>query len=309
VIKFIGAAIRHPTNRSLADFQRYWAESHGPLYANTRALRRYVQHITLTEAYGGEGGPNLDGVSMFWFDDLDALRNPSTDPRDVALREAVGADDRQLFDRSTGWPADHRRASVVATERIVLDGETRPSMVKRLAIASRHPGLSYEEFFDHWFNVHGALAAKVPGLRRYVQNHAIVEAIPVLRGLGAVTHDGWSELWFDDLDSLRQAMATPEWQALREDGVRLFARASGVGIARERVQKWGDFKRKDGGAATMSEAEIRARLEQQGFRRLAADPEAPARIKAAAQAEALAIWSDEHIVTIDSSRIDARPER
>jgi uncharacterized protein (TIGR02118 family) len=309
LIKRIGAAIRHPTNRSLEDFQRYWAESHGPLFANTRSCRRYVQHITLPEAYGGDPAPTFDGVSMFWNDDLASMANQSADPRDVALREAVGADDRQLFDRSRGWPADHRRASVVATERIVLDGETKPEMVKLLAIASRHPGLSHEEFFDHWFNVHGPLGAKVPGLRRYVQNHGIVEAHAVLRGLREVTHDGWSELWFDDLDSLRRAMATPEWQAMREDGERLFAQPMGIAIARERVQKWGDFKRKDGGAATMGEAEIRARLEQQGFRRLAADPEAPARIKAAAQSETLAVWTDEHIVTIDSSRIDARPER
>jgi hypothetical protein len=102
-------------------------------------------------------------------------------------------------------------------------------------------------------------------------------------------------------------MATPEWQALREDGQHLFARPMAVCIARERTQKWGDFKRKDGGAAMMSEQEIRSRLEQQGYRRLAADPAIPGRIKEAAINGALVLWTDEHIVTTDSSRIDARP--
>jgi hypothetical protein len=82
-----------------------------------------------------------------------------------------------------------------------------------------------------------------------------------------------------------------------------------ISIARERVQKWGDFQRKDGGASAMSEAEIRSRLLQQGFERLAADARAPGQIKEAAQSDALVLWTDEHIVTVDSSRIDARPER
>ena len=46
----IGCAIRHPSNRSLEDFQTYWATHHGPLFTHTPDLLRYVQHITLPEA-------------------------------------------------------------------------------------------------------------------------------------------------------------------------------------------------------------------------------------------------------------------
>jgi hypothetical protein len=42
---------------------------------------------------------------------------------------------------------------------------------------------------------------------------------------------------------------------------------------------------------------------------LAADPAAPRQIKAAASREALAVWTGEHLVTIDESRIDAQPDR
>jgi EthD domain len=52
-----------------------------------------------------------------------------------------------------------------------------------------------------------------------------------------VTHDGFSELWFDDLESMRRSMASPEWQALRDDGQTLFAAPMSVVVARERVQK------------------------------------------------------------------------
>jgi hypothetical protein len=57
----------------------------------------------------------------------------------------------------------------------------------------------------------------------------------------------------------------------------------------------------------MSEDEIRARLREQGYASLAADAGAPAKIKAAAERQALAVWTDEHLVTFDVSAIDARP--
>ena len=40
---------------------------------------------------------------------------------------------------------------------------------------------------------------------------------------------------------------------------------------------------------------------------LAADRDVPRRIKAAAARQALAVCTSKHIVTIDASRIDARP--
>jgi uncharacterized protein (TIGR02118 family) len=304
MIKVLAPAIKNPERRTLAEFHNYWAVTHGPLFTNTKALRRYVQHLTLPEAYGDhDPAPTYDGCSMFWYDDLDALRNPSTDPVDIALREAVMADDRQLFDRIDNWPHDHKSASIVAEERIIIDGEVTPGMVKAIWTVLRKPGLTPQQCFKHWNEVHGPLAAKAPGMRRYVQNHAVVEAY-AFRGM---THDGWSEAWFDDLDSLYRAVASPEWKALREDGATLFANPIGVGIARELVQKEiGQEPRR--WAEGMSEADIRDRLASQGYKTLSADPKYAAQIKKADEAHMLCVWTEEHIVTIDDSRIDARPE-
>ena len=52
-----------------------------------------------------------------------------------------------------------------------------------------------------------------------------------------MTHDCFSELWFDDLAQLQQAATTPQWQAAKADGNRLFAEPVGLVIARERIQK------------------------------------------------------------------------
>ena len=45
-------------------------------------------------------------------------------------------------------------------------------MIRRVSILTRKPELSHEEFVDHWENVHGPLALKVPGIRRYVQSQS-----------------------------------------------------------------------------------------------------------------------------------------
>ena len=92
VIKRIGCAIRHPSNRSLEDFQAYWAQHHGPLFSHTPDLRRYVQHITLTEAYGGTPAPTHDGVSMFWYDGMESVLDPPQSPRLIDIVPATHTD-------------------------------------------------------------------------------------------------------------------------------------------------------------------------------------------------------------------------
>ena len=249
MIKVIAGANMHPTNRSRGEFFHYWRSLHGPLFAHTPALRRYVQHFALD---GSES--THDGASMFWYDDLDALKTATSpllseaitpaepelykhyvvakrygDPDSMTLSETVRADDRQLFDRSTEWPTHDRRTSVVAEERVVVDGQTTPDMVKVLYTASKRPGLSGEEFRQHWFEVHGELGARVPGLRRYVQNHGVPEAYAIR----PMTHDGFSELWFDDMESLQRARSSREWAALAEDGKSLFTYPMSVVVAQE----------------------------------------------------------------------------
>jgi uncharacterized protein (TIGR02118 family) len=331
VIKVAAAAQRHPTNRSLTDFHRYWGETHGPLFANTKSLRRYVQHLTLPEAYGAQPAPTYDGLSMFWYEEyepfdvgtddpdvlalLDAVLGVSFEPVEdapplsslqpeaAALLLAVLRDDAQLFDRSTTWPMHGKRTSVWARERVVVDGDTSPEMVKALFVASKLPGLTLDEFFGRWLHHHGPLGAKLPGLRRYVQNHALPEAYAGRRQ----THDGWSELWFDDLAALQAAVRSDEWQALVDDGATLFAQPMGVCVARERVQKDLDWTYHDWGVGELTEEEVRERLVGDGYTTLANDPDAPAKLEAAAAREALAVWTREHLVTIDDSAIDARP--
>ncbi|MCH7812145.1 MAG: EthD domain-containing protein [Chloroflexi bacterium] len=87
-------------------------------------------------------------------------------------------------------------------------------MVKIIYGITRKAGLSVAEFQRYWRETHGPIAGKIPGLRRYVQCHTLPELYE--RG-DPPPYDGAAELWFDDMDALRKAMASPETEAARED--------------------------------------------------------------------------------------------
>jgi uncharacterized protein (TIGR02118 family) len=82
-------------------------------------------------------------------------------------------------------------------------------MIVRMGLLQRKAGLEAAEFRSHWRNVHGPLATKLPGLRRYHQNHVVDRQ---QRGIsyarGAYDFDGISELWFDDLPTMQGAFST-----------------------------------------------------------------------------------------------------
>lgn len=91
-------------------------------------------------------------------------------------------------------------------------------MIKAIYLIRRKPGMSPEDFHRYWRDVHASIAARIPGLRRYVQCHATdVGSGASNVGSGEPSYDGAAEVWFDDLDALRRAVASPEYAAARED--------------------------------------------------------------------------------------------
>ena len=81
-------------------------------------------------------------------------------------------------------------------------------MIVRMGLLQKKAEMEPAEFRSHWLNLHGPLAAKLPGLRRYHQNHIVDRQ---QRGIsyarGAWDFDGISELWFEDLPSMQRAFS------------------------------------------------------------------------------------------------------
>jgi len=88
-------------------------------------------------------------------------------------------------------------------------------VIKVVYCISKKPGLTDEEFFRYWKDVHGPLGARIPGLRRLVQSHRLI--IP--GDAHEPGYDGMAELWFDDARALQAARQSREWRASSDDEV------------------------------------------------------------------------------------------
>jgi len=136
-------------------------------------------------------------------DGLDAMAALRRSPEylDGAL-----ADERNFIDLT--------RVEWMATrDHVVADGPTGGKLVKGCGNSSSSLK-SLEDFRKYWLEVHGPLAIKLPGLRRYVQSHLIDEAYLYANP----RFDGVAQLWFDSIEAFAAAFASPAGNDLMADG-------------------------------------------------------------------------------------------
>ena len=95
-------------------------------------------------------------------------------------------------------------------------------MIVRMGLLKRRSGMSAAAFRNHWREVHGPIAARLPGLRRYHQNHIVdTEQRGIDYPRGPLTIDGISELWFDDQQAMERAIKSDAMDALAADEANL----------------------------------------------------------------------------------------
>jgi uncharacterized protein (TIGR02118 family) len=85
------------------------------------------------------------------------------------------------------------------------------SELKSVFVLYRRPGVSTQEFFANLRDEHGPLVDRLPGLRRYFQNHVVPDP--------SREHPGWDaviEFYWKDRASMEAAWASPEGRAATE---------------------------------------------------------------------------------------------
>jgi uncharacterized protein (TIGR02118 family) len=87
------------------------------------------------------------------------------------------------------------------------------TVVKLMLLLYRRPDLSPDDFRHYLQESHMPLVARLPGLRRTVVNLPLAGAPGLPPGCDAVGED-----WFDSVESLQAALASPEGQAAGADG-------------------------------------------------------------------------------------------
>ena len=104
-------------------------------------------------------------------------------------------------------------------------------MFKVVWVARFRENMTREDGSAYWTDVHGPLGLRVDALEGYVQNHVvgtigasgIIDADPAF--------DGYSCEWFEDREAFETMLASPEWQAVVEDGPKVFAMGSLHGMS------------------------------------------------------------------------------
>ncbi len=200
--------IKRKHRMPLEHFRSYWLGEHARLVKRLPELRRYVQSHTLDSGYRTRE-PVYDGIAELWYDDTDSMRRAGA----TAGGAAAAADQANFIEPSSF-------DFVITEEREVLAGAAKAGMAKMVYFLTRKNGLSVEEFQDYWATRHGPLAAKVPGVRRYVQSHLRTSAYRAGRN---PRYDGVAETWFDDFDALRTSAETEEYRAVRADEANFLA--------------------------------------------------------------------------------------
>ena len=109
-------------------------------------------------------------------------------------------------------------------------------MVKVITFLKRKAGMPVEEFQRYWWTRHPEVVTRLPGVRRYVQSHALLS----LYGKDEPVYDGIAEVWADDTGALRAMTRSPAHAGVQADEARFIDRTSmGVIITEEHVIKDG----------------------------------------------------------------------
>ncbi len=187
---------------SVEDFQKHWRTTHADIIVRLPGIRRYVQSHVLASGYR-KGEPVYDGVAESYFDDTQAMKALAKLPEYAA----VLADEPNFIERAS-------MGSIITDEYLIKDGPAPASAVKSIDFIKRKAGMSIDEFQKYWKDVHGPLCNAAPAMRRYVQNHTRRAIYDSGR---TPPFDGVAMAWFDDMQALRAAAPTPEFERLRRD--------------------------------------------------------------------------------------------
>ena len=93
-------------------------------------------------------------------------------------------------------------------------------MIKSLALLTAKDGMTREEFRKIWVAEHAPLVHAVPGVRKYVLSFILGEPTSANAPIQPVRVDAIAELWYDDIESLRRAAASPEMKIVQDNGAK-----------------------------------------------------------------------------------------
>jgi uncharacterized protein (TIGR02118 family) len=89
----------------------------------------------------------------------------------------------------------------------------RDLVVKIVIFFKRKPGMSVEDFQQHWRTTHADIIVRLPGIRGYIQSHVLASGYRK----GEPVYDGVAETYFDDTQAMKALARMPEYAAVLAD--------------------------------------------------------------------------------------------
>lgn len=183
-------------------FQSRWLE-HAEIAAGAPGLRRYVQSHTLPQGYA-RGERLYDGISEMWFDSREAWQAAC---EDATYGERIARDEQAFLDSS-------RKVVMPVQALVIKDGPIPLNGVKNVEFVNCRPGMLLEAFCAYWRQVHGPLASQIALMRRYEQNHLMLDEY---RDGRVPRFDGLAITWFDTTKDMKKGTQTAIYEQTRAD--------------------------------------------------------------------------------------------
>ena len=82
-------------------------------------------------------------------------------------------------------------------------------LVKRMSTLTRREDVGSDTFQNEWFDIHSVLVKRIPQVKGYAQDlvfDRMVDRKPAARG--DLRIDGIVELWFEDIERLKESFAS-----------------------------------------------------------------------------------------------------
>lgn len=189
--------IANKAGMPLEEFFTYWRKRHVRAVSEpVPQIRRYVQSHRIPDP---EGDAPYQGCAESWYDTIDdmlAMRNSGAYPKMLA-------DERNFIDPGS-------TEFLLTQDRVIVDGERKPGMVKCMVLLKRKPGMTVADFKQYWLEVHAPPITTFAAVRRYVQCPTVELAYAVAEP----KWDGCAHIWFDDVESAQRAAKSEEYERI-----------------------------------------------------------------------------------------------
>jgi uncharacterized protein (TIGR02118 family) len=189
--------ISNKTGMPLDEFFTYWRKRHVRAVSEpVPQIRRYLQTHRIPDP---PGDAIYQGCAESWYDTLEDV----IAMRDSAAYPKMLADEANFIDPGS--------AEFLLTEdRVIVEGERKPGMVKCMVLLKRKPTMTVEAFNRYWLDVHAPPITRFAAVRHYVQSVTVSLAYAVAEP----RWDGCAHIWFDDVESAQRAAKSEEYERI-----------------------------------------------------------------------------------------------